>query len=48
MLAADGCASGSSDPACCFCGVWAPAGRGSGGRHFRALTRLGMLICRKE
>ena len=21
-----------------------PAGRGSGGRHFRALTRLGMLI----
>ena len=24
MLAADGCASSSSDPACCFCGVWAP------------------------
>ena len=46
MLAADGCASSSSDPACCFCGAWAPAGRGSGGRHVRALTRLGMLICR--
>ena len=28
MLAADGCASGSSNLACCFCGVWAPAGRG--------------------
>jgi hypothetical protein len=26
MLAADGCASSSSDPACCFCGVWAPGG----------------------
>jgi hypothetical protein len=24
MLAADGCASGSGNPACCFCGVWAP------------------------
>ena len=36
MLAADGCASSSSDPACCFCAVWAPAGRGSGGRHVRA------------
>ena len=23
MLAADGCASSSSNPACCFCGVWA-------------------------
>jgi hypothetical protein len=48
MLAADGCASSSSDPACCFCGVWVPAGRGSGGRHVRALTRLGMPICRCE
>ncbi len=48
MLAADGCASSSSNPACCFCGVWAPAGRGSGGRHVRALTGLGMLICRIE
>jgi hypothetical protein len=28
MLAADGCASSLSDPACCFCAVWAPAGRG--------------------
>jgi hypothetical protein len=35
MLAADGCASSSGNPACCFCGVWAPAGRGSGGRHVR-------------
>jgi hypothetical protein len=26
MLAADGCASSSSDPACCFCGVWALGG----------------------
>ena len=24
MLAADGCASSSSNLACCFCGVWAP------------------------
>jgi len=24
MLAADGCAFSSSDPACCFCGVWGP------------------------
>ena len=48
MLAADGCASSSSNLACCFYGVWAPAGRGSGGRHVRALTRLGMLICRNE
>src|SRR3989442_511553 len=23
-LAADGCASTSSDPACCFCAVWGP------------------------
>ena len=29
MLAADGCASSSSKPACCFCGVWAP-GRAEG------------------
>ncbi len=48
MLAADGCASSSGNRACCFCGVWAPAGRGSGGRHVRALTGLGMLICRNE
>ena len=26
MLAADGCASSLSNPACCFCGVWAPSG----------------------
>jgi hypothetical protein len=48
MLAADGCASSSSNPACCFCGV-----RASGGpREWRSpcsgsLTGLGMLIwCR--
>jgi hypothetical protein len=29
MLAADGCASRSGNPACCFCGVWAP-GRAEG------------------
>jgi hypothetical protein len=28
MLAADGCASSSGNPACCSCAVWAPAGRG--------------------
>jgi hypothetical protein len=48
MLAADGCASSSSKPACCFCGVWIPAGRESGGRHVRTLTGLGMLICRND
>jgi hypothetical protein len=26
MLAADGCGSSSSHPACCFCGVWASGG----------------------
>ncbi len=26
MLAADGCASSLSNPACCFCGVWARGG----------------------
>jgi hypothetical protein len=25
ILAADGCASSSSNPACCFCSVWAPS-----------------------
>jgi hypothetical protein len=28
MLAADGCASSSSNPACCFCGAWAPRAEG--------------------
>lgn len=28
MLAAAGCASSSSNPACCFCGVWAPRAEG--------------------
>jgi len=36
MLAADGFASGSGNPACCFCGVWARRARGTGGRHVRA------------
>jgi hypothetical protein len=48
MLAANGWASSSSNPACCFCGVWAPTGRGSGGRHVRVLTGLGILICRGQ
>jgi hypothetical protein len=26
MLAADGCASSSGNPACCFCGIWVPGG----------------------
>ncbi len=26
MLAADGCGSSSSHPACCFCGVWTSGG----------------------
>ena len=28
ILAADGCASSLSNPACCFSAVWAPAGGG--------------------
>ena len=28
ILAADGCASTSSDPAYCYCAVWGPASRG--------------------
>ena len=28
MLAADGCASSSGNPACCFCSVRAPGGPG--------------------
>ena len=49
MLAADGCASTSSGP-----GVLLPRrlgprrAEGSGGRHVRVLTGLGMLICRNE
>jgi len=26
MLTADGCASSSRNPACCFCAVWVPGG----------------------
>ena len=48
ILAADGCASSLSNPACCFCAVWAPGGpRGVAAAMF-GHTGLGMLICRKE
>ena len=43
ILAADGCASMSSDPAYCFCAVWGPAGRGVAVAMF-GHTGLGMLI----
>jgi hypothetical protein len=47
MLAADGCASNSSKPGVLLSAASGlPAGRGSGGRHVRALTGLDMLICR--
>ena len=46
ILAADGCASTSSDPAYCFCAVWGPGGpRGVAVAMF-GHTGLGMLICR--
>jgi hypothetical protein len=48
MVAADGCASSSSNPRALLLRRLGPASRGSGGRHVRALTGLGMLICRKE
>jgi hypothetical protein len=35
MLATDGCASSSSNPACCFCDVWPRQAEVSGGRHAR-------------
>jgi hypothetical protein len=45
ILAADGCASTSSDPACCFCAVWGPGGpRGVAVAMF-GHTGLGTLIC---
>jgi hypothetical protein len=48
ILAADGCASSLSDPACCFCAVWVPGGpRGVAVAMF-GHTGLGMLICRNE
>ena len=48
ILAADGCASTSSDPACCFCAVWGPGEpRGVAVAMF-GHTDLGMLICRIE
>jgi hypothetical protein len=48
MLATDGCAFNSSNPACCFCAVWALGGpRGVAVAMFGP-TGLGMLICRCE
>ena len=48
ILAADGCASTLSNPACCFCGVWARGEpRGVAVAMFGP-TGLGMLICRCE
>ncbi len=45
ILAADGCASTSGNPACCFCGVWGHGGpRGVAVAMF-GHTGLGMLIC---
>ena len=44
ILAADGCASTSSDPVCCFCAVWGPGGpRGVAVAMF-GHAGLGMLI----
>jgi hypothetical protein len=45
MVAADGCASSSSNPAC---GVWAPRAEEVAVAMFGSLTGLGMLICRNE
>jgi hypothetical protein len=46
MLATDGCASSSSNPACCSCAVWALGGpRGVAVAMFGP-TGLDMLICR--
>jgi hypothetical protein len=36
ILTADDCAPSLSNPAYCFCAVWAPGGPGSGSRHVRA------------
>jgi hypothetical protein len=48
ILAADARASSLSNPACCFCAVWARGGpRGVAVAMF-GHTRLGMLICRNE
>jgi hypothetical protein len=45
MLVADGCASSLSNPACCFCGVWAPGGPRAVAVAMVGHTGLGMLIC---
>jgi len=46
MLAADGCASSSSNPACCFCDVWVPGGAEGVAVAMFGPTGLDMLICR--
>ena len=48
MLAADVCASSSSNPACCFCGVWAPGGPREWRSPCSGSHSFGMLICRNE
>jgi hypothetical protein len=47
ILAADGCASSSSDQACCLCTVWVP-GEPREWRSPCSDTGLYMLICRIE
>ncbi len=47
ILAADGCASTSSDPACCFCAVWGPGEPRGVAVAMLGDTGLGMLICMK-
>jgi hypothetical protein len=37
-----------SNPACCFCGVWAPGGPRAVAVAMFGHTGLGMLICRNE
>ena len=45
MLAADGCASSLSNPACCFCAAWARGGpRGVAVAMFGLSPVWGMLI----
>jgi len=48
MLATDGCVSNSSNPACCFCVIWALSGpRGVAVAMFGP-TGLDMLICNES
>jgi hypothetical protein len=48
ILAADGSRPPSSDPAYCFCAVWAPGGPRRVAVAMFGHTGLGMLICRNE